>query len=149
MSEVRRVVLGLLQAGGFGRILPALFSVRRRLGALLGWDGLPPGHGSETSLMQRVPPETLADSLVEPGSKDGPFRVVYVVGDEALSEIRNATVEAYLVWALRPVSDGCELFFAIHVLPVGRWTRPYLTLIAPFRRFVVYPQLLRRLHAAW
>ena len=100
-------------------------------------------------MIDRVPPEVLAESLVEPGSKDGPFRVVYVTKGEALSEIRNATVQAYLVWALKPAPHGCRLFFAIHVKPVGRWTRPYLALIAPFRRFVVYPQLLRRLHAAW
>jgi hypothetical protein len=68
---------------------------------------------------------------------------------EAVSEIRNATVHGVLVWALEPTSSGYELFWAIHVLPVGRWTKPYLALIDPFRRWLVYPALLRGLHEAW
>ena len=147
--EVRRVALGLFDGDGLGSLLPALFRLRRKLGALLGWDREPTRGLSTESLTRRVPPAVLSESLVEPGSSDGPFHVVYVTHDEAVSEIRNGTVAAYLVWALRPGAGGCELLFAIHVEPVGRWTRPYLALIAPFRRFIVYPRLLGSLHAAW
>ena len=42
MGEVRRVALGLVRSDGLGRILPGLFGVRRRLGALFGWDKAPP-----------------------------------------------------------------------------------------------------------
>ena len=88
-------------------------------------------------------------STVEPGTLDGPFAVLYVHSAEAVSEIRNATVHAFLVWALEPAPDGYQLFWAIHVLPVSVWTKPYLALIDPFRRWLVYPSLLRRIHEAW
>jgi hypothetical protein len=87
--------------------------------------------------------------MVEPGSRDGPFVVLYVHAMEAASEIRNATVHGVLVWALEPAPGGYQLFWAIHVLPVSMWTKPYLALIDPFRRWVVYPALLRRIHESW
>ena len=40
-------------------------------------------------------------------------------------------------------------YWAIHVLPVSGWTKPYLALIDPFRRGLVYPSLLRRFREAW
>ena len=36
-----------------------------------------------------------------------------------------------------------------HVRPVNAWTRLYLALINPFRRWIVYPSLLRQYHEAW
>ena len=48
-------------------------------------------------------------STVEPGTLDGPFAVLYVHTMEAASEIRNATVQAFLVWALEPTERGYEL----------------------------------------
>lgn len=149
MDEVRRTARGLVRDGSIGRIVPALFGLRRWMGTLMRWDRATAGQGRKGSRTQRVPPAVLAESLVQPGSMDGPFQVVYVLNDEALSEVKNLTVEAYLVCALRSVQGGCELLWAIHVLPVGRWTRPYLALIAPFRRLIVYPVLLRAMHAAW
>ncbi|MDH3223374.1 MAG: DUF2867 domain-containing protein [Gemmatimonadota bacterium] len=149
MPEVRSVARALVHDGSLGLVVPALFGIRRRLGAWLGWDGPVDGQRPSVSMVSRVPERTLADSLVPPGSRDGPFSVVYVAADEAMSEIRNATVEAYLVSTLRPVTGGCELLFAVHVLPVGIWTRPYLALIAPFRRLFVYPALLKGMHQAW
>ena len=68
---------------------------------------------------------------------------------EAVSEIRNATVHGFLVWALEPAAGGYELLWAIHVQPVSAWTAPYLALIEPFRRWMVYPALLRRIHESW
>ena len=44
---------------------------------------------------------------------------------------------------------GHFLYLAVHVLPVGRWTRPYMMLIDPFRRWLVYPAMLRGIHQAW
>jgi hypothetical protein len=88
-------------------------------------------------------------SIVEPGTPDGPFAVVYVHAMEAVSEIRNATVHGFLVWALEPAPSGYQLFWAIHVLPVSAWTRPYLAAIDPFRRWLVYPALLRSIHESW
>jgi hypothetical protein len=57
--------------------------------------------------------------------------------------------DGFLVWALEPTPDGYQLFWAIHVVPVSVWTKPYLAVIDPFRRWLVYPALLRRIHESW
>ena len=148
MIEVRQVARALTRTKRKGVVIPALFAVRRVLGLLLGWDEVE-SEDWVSEVSARMSPELRRRSLVPVGTRDGPFRVVYVVADEALSEIRNATVEGYLVWSLRPTNGGTELLWAIHVLPVGGWTGPYLAAIAPFRRFLVYPGLLRRFHEGW
>jgi hypothetical protein len=101
------------------------------------------------SLRTRLTEADRQQSIVQPGTLDGPFSVLYVHPKEAVSEIRNATVHAFLVWALQPAPDGYQLFWAIHVLPVSAWTKPYLALIGPFRHWLVYPSLLRGIHEAW
>ncbi len=103
------------------------------------------GGGSPWWVLHRMD----SRSIVEPGTFDRPFAILYVHTTEAVSEIRNATVHAFLVWALEPAPDGYKLLWAIHVLPVSVWTKPYLALIDPFRRWLVYPSLLRRIHEAW
>jgi hypothetical protein len=47
-----------------------------------------------------------SQSEVSPATREGPFRVLYVLGDEALSELRNATVHAFLALALNPAPRG-------------------------------------------
>lgn len=148
MIEVRAVVQAMERGRSAGILVPALFAIRRLLGAIFGLDRARHTDRASTA-SSRVPPEVTERSLVPPGTRDGPFRVLYVLHGEALSEIRNATVEAYLVWSLHPVEGGTHLYWAIHVLPTGIWTTPYLAAIGPFRRFVVYPKLLSRLHHAW
>lgn len=96
-----------------------------------------------------VPREVLSASLVRPGSREGPFRVVYVLKEEAMSEVRNKMLKAYLVGFLSPVSEGYKLLLAVHVLPSTRWTALYLALISPFRRFLVYPWILRKVREEW
>jgi hypothetical protein len=41
------------------------------------------------------------------------------------------------------------LYLAIYVKPVGATTAAYMALIDPFRRFIVYPALIRNAEAAW
>ena len=84
-----------------------------------------------------------------PGTSDGPFRVLLVTRDEAISEIQNATVHAFSVFALVGQPSGYRLYWAIYVRPVGRLTRWYMRLIDPFRRAVIYPAVLRHICAAW
>jgi hypothetical protein len=126
----------------------ALFGLRWSIGRLFRWDR-PPGKRDEWSFLARLSDTDRRQSIVEPGTLDGPFTVLYVHAMEAVGEIRNATVHGFLVWALEPAPDGYQLFWAIHVLPVSVWTKPYLALIDPFRRWLVYPALLRRIHEAW
>ncbi len=126
----------------------ALFGLRWFIGRLFRWDR--PHREREVSTFRaRLTDTDRRQSIVEPGTPDGPFVVVYVHAMEAVSEIRNATVHGFLVWALEPTPDGYQLFLAVYVLPVSGWTKPYLALIDPFRRWLVYPVLLRRIHESW
>ncbi len=146
IADVRSLLArGADQAGSATRFL---FALRTGIGRLFGWDR--EGHDSpEKSYLQRMTEDQKTRSLVPPGTADGPFRVLYVYRRETLSEIRNATVHAFSCMALEPVDDGYQLYWGIYVQPVSRFTRIYMGLIEPFRRWIVYPAILRRLHQAW
>lgn len=149
MAEVRQVALSLTRDRSPGPVVSGLFGIRRWLGALGPGNGRIDERIPPKSIVHGVPQEILSASLTRPGSRDGPFRVVYVLREEAMSEVRNKMLEAYLVGSLSPVSGGNELLLAVHVLPSTFWTRPYLALISPFRRFLVYPRILRKVHEEW
>ncbi len=125
-----------------------LFGLRARLGALLGWDDAPAGARRE-SYLERLTDEDRARSRVPPGTPDGPFTVLYVSSRESISEVHNATVHAFSVFALAERPAGPRLYWAVHVRPVGRITAAYMGLIDPFRRLIVYPAVLRHIRAAW
>ena len=148
MLEARSVALSLAERGPPSLPVQALVGIRRFLGSAFGWDD-PPGDARETRAVNQAASSVAASSLVRPGTKDGPFTVLYVLPREAMSTIRNNTVEAWLVWAITDQPGGPEIIWAIHVRPVSIWTRPYLALIAPFRRFLVYPALLRAFRREW
>jgi hypothetical protein len=136
---------GLLAANPLAR---ALFGLRLWLGRLFGWDN--PRHDrAEASYLARVSESLRARSEAPPGTMEGGFRLLYLLGQESLSEIRNATVHAFLCAALREQPDGYRLYWGIYVKPVSRLTPLYMALIEPFRRFVVYPAIFRRLRRAW
>jgi hypothetical protein len=136
---------GLLGTNAAVRLL---FGMRAALGRALGWDREPP-DGFAESFQHRLTAVDRESSLVAPGTREGPFRVLFVSPQEAISEIRNATVHAFSVFALVDRGSSYRLYWAIHVLPVGRITGWYMALIDPFRRAVVYPSVLRHIRAAW
>ncbi len=129
-------------------VVRALFSIRLSMGRLFGWDRDVHIHPEE-SYLQRLSEDQRARSLVPPGTADGPFRILYVFGSESLSEIRNATVHAFSCMVLRIAPEGYRFYWAIYVQPISRLTPVYMALIEPFRRFVVYPTILRRLRSSW
>ena len=125
-----------------------LFALRWALGRAFGWDDErhdPP----DMSYVHRLAEVDRSRSQVRPGTREGPFRVLYVLGDEALSELRNATVHAFLALALAPSPGGYTLYLAVYVKPVSRFTTLYMALIDPFRRLVVYPALGRQAQQRW
>jgi hypothetical protein len=156
-----------LQGGGSGRTIvdlralvseeklraanPAVnffFGLRWRLGRIFGWDREPP-RASEETFLHRLSPADQVGSLVPPGTKEGPFRVLFVSREEAISEIQNSTVHAFSVFALLERSFGYRLYWGIYVLPVGRITSWYMRLIDPFRRVIIYPAVLHYIKGAW
>ncbi|HET6889865.1 MAG TPA: DUF2867 domain-containing protein, partial [Pyrinomonadaceae bacterium] len=124
------------------------FAVREQLGRFFGWDREPP-QASEESFLHRLSPADRASSLIPPGTPEGPFRVLFVSRQEAISEIQNSTVHAFSVLALLEHSFGYRLYWGIYVRPVGRSTSWYMRLIDPFRRIIIYPAVLRYIKAAW
>jgi hypothetical protein len=132
------------------RSLPVrvLFAVRVALGGLFRLDG-PHRDAPDESYVRRLTDDDRARSQVTPGAMRGSFRALYVFADEALVEVRNGTVHAFLATALRPREDGYTLYCAVYVKPIGLVTPIYMALIDPFRRIIVYPSLIREMQAAW
>jgi hypothetical protein len=147
LTDVRALVRpgDLTRAGGATRFL---FALRLWLGRLFGWDRDWDATGPE-SYVSRLTPTQRAASLIAPGTADGAFHIVYALENEALTEIRNATVHAFLCSALVPRPGGYRLYWAVYVKPVSRWTRLYMLAIEPFRRFIVYPSILGRIRKTW
>ena len=125
-----------------------LFRLRWALGRVFGWDD--ERHDPlALSYMHQLTAADRAQSEVPPGTRAGPFRVLYVFANEALSELRNATVHGFLALALVPRAEGYTLYMAIYVSPVSGLTPFYMALIDPFRRFIVYPALCRDAQRSW
>jgi hypothetical protein len=137
----------LQSAARASRTVSAFLGLRRLLGRVFGWDRVQ--MRPEDSLLPRLSERDRRESQIAPGTPDGPFRLLYQFPGESLSEIRNATVQGYVCVALAPTAAGYRLYFAVYVLPVSWFTRPYLIAIEPFRRFIVYPAMLRRIRRAW
>jgi hypothetical protein len=125
-----------------------LFGLRARLGPLFGWDRKP-RLASRESFLHRLSTAEREQSLVPPGTREGPFQVLFVTPCEAVSEIHNATVHAFSVLAFRETSSGYRLYWAIYVRPLGPLTHWYMRLIDPFRRFIIYPAVLRHIRRGW
>ena len=143
LADVKRLMLVNRQRprGASG----LLFALRRFLGRVFGWDApsAGPWYSDRLSDVQR------RRSLAPPGSSDGPFRLVYALERESLSELRNATVHAAVCMALVPRTGGYRFYFGVYVEAVSRFTPLYMAAIEPFRRFIVYPAMLAQLRAAW
>ena len=143
-----RALLAVENPRAANAVVNLLFAFRAWLGRVLGWDRTPP-QASEESFLHKLSAADVASSLVTPGTPEGPFRVLFVSSREAISEIQNSTVHAFSVFALVERSSGYRLYWGIYVRPVGRITSWYMRLIDPFRRFVIYPAVLRHIRAAW
>ncbi len=136
------------ESTGVNPVSRALFALRRMMGRAFGWDRETP-NARTLSYVNRVTTEDRARSLEAPGSKRGFWTVVYTFEREALGEVINRTVHAFLLFALEPAADGYILYWAVYVKPVSRFTPFYMALIDPFRRLIIYPTLIRRLEEVW
>jgi Protein of unknown function (DUF2867) len=126
-----------------------LFGLRGALGKVLRLDegaAAGPGPGS---YVHRLSDEERRRSLEPPGTPWGIFRLVYAFEDEALGEILNRTVHAFSFMGMLPAPGGYRAHWAIYVRPVGGLTRPYMALIDPFRRWLIYPSVIRGIERTW
>jgi len=146
IQDARAILFGDRRRLNFA--VRGIFRLRSALGRAFGWDD--ESHDPPSgSYVNRLAEADRLQSQVAPGTREGPFRVLYVLGEEALNELRNATVHAFLALALTPSPGGYTLYLAIYVKPVSRLTTLYMALIDPFRRLVVYPALGRHAQQRW
>jgi len=126
----------------------ALMGLRLFLGRILRLEA-EPKDAPAASFAGRLTPEDCARSLVVPGTREGLFRVVYRFENEQLLEIQNRTVRAAALNALVERADSYSFYFAVYVRE-GTWiTRAYMGLIDPFRKWIVYPAMLKAIRTRW
>ena len=129
-----------------------LFAVREWLGQRLNWDeqadALPIPGCTETSLRERLPADLDAKQVGTLGGTS--FSTVFETPTEWAAEISNGTVHAiiHLGWVKRK-GGTYRGQMGIYVKPRGRLGPLYMALIAPFRHYIVYPALMRRIDRSW
>lgn len=145
VGDVRAFIpFGSASAGSATRLL---FRIRWAVGRVFDWDD--DRHANSDSFVSRLTANDLRASRLKAGTSDGEFCSLYEFDRESLAEVRNRTVHAFLCTALVRTSSGYRLYFAVYVRPVSWLTAPYMAAIEPFRRFVVYPAMMRRVRRAW
>ena len=129
-------------------IVRALLSVRFFVGRLLGWDRESRATAKE-SFASRLTTGDISKSLTPAGTRQGPFRIVYRFENEQLLELANRTVHAAALSALVETATDYHFYFGVYVRSVNRWTPTYMRLIDPFRKWIVYPSLLKSVRHTW
>jgi hypothetical protein len=122
-----------------------LWSIRWKLGELLGWDEAEAGIGERVPTLRERLPEDLLD---EPGPEFDtlPFTSLYLIEDEFAAEIANGTMHG--VMHLSMVDDGTGAYrgqMAVLVKPNGLLGSMYMAAIKPFRYLIVYPAAMRQI----
>src|ERR1700730_18400992 len=132
----------------FPPVTRALFRLRFFLGRIFRLEA-EPKDASGASFGSRLTPEDRARSLVVSGMPEGLFRVVYRFENEQLLEIQNRTVHAAALSALAERADSYRFYFAIYVRQ-RTWITPfYMGIIDPFRKWIIYPAMLKTIRATW
>ena len=125
-----------------------LLRLRRRIGKTFGWDRRS-DLASTPTFVSQVPPDVCDQSVIEPGTPEGDFRVVYSLPNEHLSELTNKLVHAALSVALIEDEKFYRLYLGVFVLSLSRITPYYMAAIAPFRHWIVYPSILNTFRKNW
>jgi hypothetical protein len=127
----------------------ALWSLRWRLGDLLGLDDPDSGLESRvTTLRDRLPEDLRA--APGPEFETLPFTSLYLTDNEFAAEIANRTVHGVLHLGWVPEgTGGYRGQMAVYVKPNGLPGKTYMAAIKPFRHLVVYPQMLRSMERRW
>src|SRR5271155_251684 len=126
----------------------ALFRLRLFLGRIFRLE-VEPKDALAASFGSRLTPEDRARSFVVSGTPEGMFRVVYRFENEQLLEIQNRTVHVAALSALVEKADSYRFYFAVYVRQ-RTWITPlYMGLIDPFRKWIIYPAMLKKIRATW
>ncbi len=125
-----------------------LVAVRMFVGGLLGWDD-ESYFDSSTSYVNRLTAADRSRTLEQPGAGDGLFKTVYTFENEELAEMMNRTAHAFFCMAIEPAEDGYRMYWAIYVRETSAFTSRYMSFIDLFRRYIVYPAIVRGVERAW
>src|SRR5438105_4723865 len=123
-----------------------LLDIRFFVGRFFGWDREP---ATTATFATRLTNIDHSRSLTAAGTRDGPFRIVYRFENEQLVELINRTVHAAALSALVETPTAYRYYLAVYVRSVSAFTPFYMAVIDPFRKMIVYPSLLRSVHARW
>ena len=131
------------------RAARALFAIRWKVGALLGWDEPDAGRSALRPTLRDRVPEDLREAP-GPDFDRLPFSSLYLLDDEWAAETVNRTVHGvlHIGW----VADGTGGYrgqMAVLVKPNGRLGTAYMAAIRPFRHLIVYPPLMREIGRGW
>lgn len=123
----------------------ALWTIRWKVGELLGWDQAETGLGERVPTLRQRLPEDLLDAP-GPDFDTLPFTSLYLIEDEFAAEIANRTMHGvmHLSW----VADGTGAYrgqMAVLVKPNGLLGTIYMAAIRPFRYLIVYPAAMRQI----
>jgi Protein of unknown function (DUF2867) len=127
----------------------ALFALRWKLGALLGWDDAAAGVGTRVATLRDRLPD---DLLASPGPEFAalPFVSLYRLEDEFAAEVANRTMHGVMHLGWVPEGSGAHrVQMAVLVKPNGCFGRSYMAAIRPFRHLIVYPAGTREIERAW
>jgi hypothetical protein len=128
----------------------ALWTIRWKLGELLGWDDPDAGLGSRVPSLRDRLPDDLREARSGPDFHALPFTPLYLTEDEFAAEIANQTMHGvlHLGW-VQDGSGGYRGQMAVLVKPNGLLGTGYMAAIAPFRHLIVYPLMLRQVARNW
>ncbi|PNE40141.1 MULTISPECIES: DUF2867 domain-containing protein [Streptomyces] len=148
---VRQTAEGLVGGvKGEGLVSRALFAVRWKLGALLGWDTAGSGIGTRLPSLRDRMPADLRQGPQGPDLGSSPFTSLYQRDDEWAAEMANKTVHAVMHIGWVPDgSGGYRGQMAVLVKPNGPFGTLYMAAIKPFRYLGVYPALMRSIGREW
>jgi Protein of unknown function (DUF2867) len=152
-DEFARLVTGITSGDlshGASRLTEVLWAMRWKVGQLLGWDDAATGLGSRVPTLRDRLPADLRDAPSGPRFASFPFASLYLLENEFAAEIANRTMHGimHLGW----VPDGAGRYrgqMAVLVKPNGLLGNAYMAAIKPFRRLIVYPQMLQQIERAW
>jgi hypothetical protein len=127
-----------------------LFTIRLKLGGLLGLDRTGAGVGSRVPTLRDRLPADLRDAGAGPELGGLPFTSLYMLDDEWAAEAVNRTMHGVIHLGWVPDDEGrYRGEMAIYVKPNGLLGEVYMAAIKPFRYLIVYPAILRGIGDAW
>jgi len=132
------------------RAARTLWSVRWKLGELLGWDEPGTGLGSRVPTLRDRLPMDLRDAPSGPEFDSLPFTSLYLLDDEWAAEVANETMHGVMHISWVPDGAGGHRGqMAVLVKPNGLFGGAYMAAIRPFRHWIVYPPMIRQIGREW